>query len=93
MTHRSQTQPLGSWNAGSIFKNPADNSAGRLIEGAGLKGLTFGGAQISEKHANFIINTGQAKASDVRSLISIIHSKVKEKYNISLELEIKIIGE
>jgi UDP-N-acetylmuramate dehydrogenase len=93
MLRRSQGQPLGTWNAGSVFKNPAGNSAGRLIEAAGLKGLRFGGAEISQKHANFIINTGNARASDVRSLVTMVHQKVKEQFNIDLELEIKIIGE
>jgi len=89
---RQKTQPIGSWNAGSIFKNPEGFSAGKLIEDAGLKGLQFGGAKISEKHANFILNFDNAKASDVLELIRIIRAKVKEKFNIDLELEIKIIN-
>lgn len=93
MLRRSNTQPIGTWNAGSVFKNPPENSAGRLIDACGLKGVRFGGAQVSEKHANFIVNTGQAKASDVRALIAMIHARVKEKFGISLDLEIKIVGE
>ena len=92
MFRRSQAQPAGAWNAGSVFKNPQDDSAGRLIESAGLKGLTFGGAQVSEKHANFIVNTGNATSSDIRSLISIVHHKVKEQFGVNLELEIQIRG-
>lgn len=89
---RLETQPLSTLNAGSIFKNPPDNSAGRLIEACGLKGVSFGGAQVSEKHANFIVNRGKASASDVRALISLVHEKVKEKFGIGLELEIKMAG-
>ena len=88
---REQTQPLGSWNAGCIFKNPDGGIAGRLIDECGLKGLSFGGAKVSEKHANFILNVDNAKSSDVFELMKIIRSKVKEKFNINLELEIKII--
>lgn len=91
LTRRSQTQPAGTWNAGSVFKNPPGDSAGRLIDACGLKGLAFGGAKISEKHANFIVNTGSATASDVRSLITIIHERVQDRFGISLELEIKIV--
>ncbi|MCX5782372.1 MAG: UDP-N-acetylmuramate dehydrogenase [Elusimicrobia bacterium] len=89
---RLESQPIESWNAGSIFKNPQGDYAGRLIEQAGLKGLKFGGAKISEKHANFIINSGDAKSSDVLELIKVVRHKVKEKFGIDLELEIKIIG-
>lgn len=92
MLRRSKAQPLGTWNAGSIFKNPTNNSAGRLIEECGLKGLKCGDAQISEKHANFIINTGEAKASDVLNLIKTAQNKVKEKFGIDLETEIKVIN-
>lgn len=92
-SNRLKTQPMDSWSAGSVFKNPQGESAGWLIEQAGLKGLKFGGAQISLKHANFIVNNGDAKASDVKSLITLIRSKVKEKFGIELELEIKIVGE
>jgi UDP-N-acetylmuramate dehydrogenase len=91
LRRRNESQPTGSWNAGSVFKNPQEDSAGRLIEACGLKGLAFGGAEISGKHANFIINKGSAKASDVKALISTIHQKVKEKFGIELELEIKLI--
>jgi UDP-N-acetylmuramate dehydrogenase len=93
MRRREETQPVSTWNAGSVFKNPPEDSAGRLIEECGLKGLKFGGAVISQKHANFIVNTGSAKASDVRALIAAVHGKVKEKFGIELELEIKLAGD
>lgn len=89
---RWEKQPRGL-SAGSIFKNPPGDYAGRLIEQAGLKGLKYGDAYISEKHANFIINRGKAKAKDALYLIRKIKSKVKEKFGVDLELEIKIVGE
>jgi UDP-N-acetylmuramate dehydrogenase len=93
MEGRKGRQPWGLPNAGSVFKNPLDESAGKLIESAGLKGLTVGGAQVSEKHANFIVNKGNAKAADVLQLMEIIKEKVLEMHRIRLEPEIKIIGE
>jgi len=93
LRRREERQPAGTWNAGSIFKNPPEDSAGRLIEACGLKGLQFGGAEVSPKHANFIVNKGSAKASDVRALIAAVHQKVKEKSGIELELEIKLAGQ
>ena len=74
MDKRKERQPWGLPNAGSMFKNPLDESAGRLIESAGLKGKTVGGAQVSEKHANFIVNTGKAKAADVLALMEIVQA-------------------
>jgi len=79
-------------SAGSIFKNPANDSAGRLIDAAGLKGKKVGEAQISPQHANFIINLGRAKAKDVLTLIRLAQNEVKEKFGVELELEIKLIG-
>ena len=93
MAGRKERQPWGSPNAGSVFKNPLDESAGKLIETAGLKGLMVGGAQVSEKHSNFIVNKGNAKAADVLQLMEIIKAKVLEMHRIRLEPEIKIIGE
>jgi UDP-N-acetylmuramate dehydrogenase len=93
MARRKERQPWGLPNAGSVFKNPQDESAGKLIESAGLKGLTVGGAQVSEKHANFIVNLGDAKASDVLQLMDLIKEKVLDVHRIRLEPEIKIIGE
>ena len=90
---RRTSQPLKYRSAGSIFKNPSkDSPAGYLIDQSGLKGLTIGNAQISQKHANFIINKGNATARDVIGLIEVIKKKVFEKFNIILELEIKLLG-
>ncbi|MFN3966630.1 MAG: UDP-N-acetylmuramate dehydrogenase [Endomicrobiia bacterium] len=91
LLERAETQPLGTFNAGSIFKNPEGKFAGKLIEECGFKGYRVGGACVSEKHANFILNTGNAKCSDVQKIIEEIRKKVFEKFGIELELEIKII--
>jgi len=93
MAQRKERQPWGLPNAGSVFKNPLDESAGKLIESAGLKGLTVGGAQVSEKHANFIVNLGNAKAADVLQLMERIRERVLDRHRVRLEPEIKIIGE
>jgi UDP-N-acetylmuramate dehydrogenase len=90
---RRKRQPWGLPNAGSVFKNPQEESAGMLIESAGLKGKMVGGAQVSEKHANVIVNTGNAKAADVLKLMEIVKEKVLEVSGVRLEPEIKIIGE
>jgi len=84
---RLNSQPLEYKNAGSVFKNPEGNYAGALIEGAGLKGYSVGDAEVSMKHANFIINKGNASGEDIRNLIANIQEKVYDKYNIKLELE------
>jgi len=90
--HKKLTsQPLFSPSAGCVFKNPPNISAGYLIEKAGLKGKKIGGAKVSEKHANFIINTGGAKASDVLGLIELIQEKIEKYNNIKLEPEIKLV--
>jgi UDP-N-acetylmuramate dehydrogenase len=93
MAGRKERQPWGLPNAGSVFKNPQDESAGKLIESAGLKGLTVGGAQVSDKHANFIVNRGNARAADVLQLMELIKEKVLDMHRVRLEPEIKIIGE
>ena len=93
MDKRKERQPWGLPNAGSMFKNPLDESAGKLIESAGLKGKILGGAQVSEKHANFIVNTGKAKAADVLALMEIVKQTVLDVHGARLEPEIKIIGE
>ncbi len=90
---RQQTQPHGYPNAGSIFKNPPGVYAGRLIETAGLKGLTRGGAQVSERHANFIVNTGTARVAEVRQLMGQIQQAVWEKNQVWLEPEVRLVGE
>lgn len=93
MNRRKERQPLTMRSAGSVFKNPpGDLSAGMMIESCGLKGLTVGGAQISLQHANFIINNGPARASDVKSLISQAKSAVQKKYNVVIEEEIQYLG-
>jgi UDP-N-acetylmuramate dehydrogenase len=89
---RSDTQPTGEPSCGSVFRNPKPEFAARLIQDAGLKGFSIGGAQISEKHANFIINLGDTKATDVLALVAHIQKVVKEKFNIDLIPEMKFIG-
>jgi len=90
---RKNNQPLRYRSAGSIFKNPEGNlAAGYLIDKTGLKGKRIGGAQISKKHANFIINIDNASSGDVIKLINVIEKKVKSKFDVKLELEIKILG-
>jgi len=88
---RSSSQPRGYPSAGSIFKNPIGDAAGRLIESAGCKGWRQGGAVVSDKHANFILNIDNATASDVLDLIEKIREAVYDKFSVNLELEIKII--
>ncbi len=84
---RVETQPLEYPSAGSVFRNPEGDFAGRLIEEIGYKGKSIGGAQVSEKHANFIINSGNATGEDIKKLIREIKEKIKEKYNIELKVE------
>lgn len=91
MRKRRETQPLNYPSAGSVFKNKDGYYAGRLIEQASLKGLSVGDAEVSNKHANFIINKGSASAEDVIELIKIIKRKIKQKYDIDLELEQEIL--
>ncbi|RAP76655.1 UDP-N-acetylmuramate dehydrogenase [Paenibacillus montanisoli] len=90
---RLQTQPLQMACAGSVFRNPPNDFAARLIQEAGLKGLRNGGAQISPMHANFIVNTGQAKAEDVLTLMETIQSTVKDKFGVELVAEVLVMGE
>ncbi|WP_128895109.1 UDP-N-acetylmuramate dehydrogenase [Longirhabdus pacifica] len=90
---RLQTQPLQLPSGGSVFRNPENNYAAKLIEEAGLKGLRSGDAEISQKHANFIVNHGDAKAEDVLSLIQHIQNVVREKFGIELVREVLFIGE
>ena len=90
---RKETQPLFQPSAGSIFKNPPDMPAGKLIEEAGLKGLRRGDAMVSPLHANFIVNVGTARARDVIGLITQIRERIYQEKGIRLELEVQIIGE
>tara|TARA_B110000259_G_scaffold169139_1_gene198807 strand:+ start:886 stop:1770 length:885 start_codon:yes stop_codon:yes gene_type:complete len=93
LAHRKNTQPLNCPTAGSTFRNPQGNFAAKLIEDCDLKGFRIGGAQVSEKHANFIINLGDASAQDIENIIIYIQQVVFKKKNIQLKREIKIIGE
>jgi UDP-N-acetylmuramate dehydrogenase len=93
LRYRKDTQPLTMPNAGCAFKNPKPNAAGQLIEAAGLKGFRVGDAQVSEKHANFIVNRGDARADDVMELIQYVHRTVQEKTGVKLQLELKVVGE
>ncbi|HXM88495.1 MAG TPA: UDP-N-acetylmuramate dehydrogenase [Candidatus Acidoferrales bacterium] len=90
---RASRQPRGVPNAGSIFKNPPGNFAGKLLEGAGLKGTRLGGAAFSDQHANFIVNLGGAQAADVRALIDMARDKVKEQSGVWLEPEVRLVGD
>ncbi len=89
---RSDTQPIGLPSCGSVFRNPEGHHAARLIEAAGLKGSVVGGAQVSEKHANFIINTGSATAQDIERLIGRIRETVEMQSGIRLKTEVHIVG-
>ncbi len=89
---RNETQPLELPNSGSMFKNPPNTFAAKLIEQAGLKGKRIGGAQISEKHANFIVNLGAAKAMDILQLLELAQRTVYQNTGIQLELEVRLLG-
>jgi UDP-N-acetylmuramate dehydrogenase len=90
---RMAKQPLAQPNTGSIFRNPEGDHAGRLIEAAGLKGATEGGAMVSTKHANFIVNVGDASASDVKALMERCQREVKQRFGVELIPEVEMIGE
>jgi UDP-N-acetylmuramate dehydrogenase len=90
---RRDHQPLGIPSAGSTFRNPPGDSAGRLIEGAGLKGRRIGGASVSEKHANFIVNDGHGTAADVRALVDDVAAAVERETGVRLEPEVVFIGD
>ena len=91
--YRRDTQPLTLPSAGCVFKNPSKDSAGRVIDLAGLKGAQVGDAQVSDKHANFIVNQGQASARDVLALIRKVRAAVAKKTGVKLELELKVVGQ
>jgi len=90
---RAAAQPIGQPSCGSVFRNPEGDYAARLIESAGLKGVTVGGACVSEKHANFIINTGEATAADIEELIDTVQLQVAEESGVWLETEVCVVGE
>lgn len=93
LRYRRDTQPLTLPSAGCVFKNPPNDSAGRLVESAGLKGARVGDAQVSEKHANFIVNRGNASAKDVLALIQKVRGQVARKTGVKLDLELKVVGQ
>lgn len=93
LKRRNTTQPTNQPCAGSVFRNPDNDFAGRLIEAEGLKGLRIGGAQVSDKHANFIVNTGDATAADIETLILVVQQKIEKAQGIRLQPEVHIVGE
>lgn len=92
LERRGRSQPTQQPSCGSVFRNPEGDHAARLIEAAGLKGRRLGGAQVSEKHANFIINTGSATAADLEALIKLVQREVERIHGVSLEPEVRILG-
>ncbi|MDJ0760240.1 MAG: UDP-N-acetylmuramate dehydrogenase [Woeseiaceae bacterium] len=93
LNRRKETQPLGQPSCGSVFQNPPGDHAARLIEAAGLKGFRIGGAEVSPKHANFIINADAASAEDIESLINHVQDTVEEQHGVRLKHEVRIVGE
>ncbi|MFA7239846.1 MAG: UDP-N-acetylmuramate dehydrogenase [Sulfuricellaceae bacterium] len=93
LERRVASQPLNLPNAGSVFRNPPGDHAARLIESCDLKGARVGGAEVSQKHANFIVNNGNAHAGDIESLITLVQDTVMEKHGVALVREVRIIGE
>lgn len=89
---RNETQPIKTKNCGSVFKNPPGDSAGRLVQAAGLKGLREGSAVVSPLHGNFIVNEGGATAKDVRRLIERVQAEVKRRFGATLETEVELVG-
>ncbi|MBV8341480.1 MAG: UDP-N-acetylenolpyruvoylglucosamine reductase, partial [Gammaproteobacteria bacterium] len=92
LERRRESQPIGEWSCGSVFTNPPGDHAARLIEAAGLKGFRIGDASVSEKHANFIINHGQASAGDLERLIGHVRDTVARIHGIALHPEVRIVG-
>jgi UDP-N-acetylmuramate dehydrogenase len=92
LERRKASQPIGEWSCGSVFTNPPGDHAARLIEAAGLKGFRIGGASVSEKHANFIINHGQASAADLERLIGHVRETVERVHGVQLTPEVRIVG-
>jgi len=92
LKQRSASQPIGVYSGGSVFKNPPGDFAGRLIEASNLKGFAIGGARVSEKHANFIINEDQAKAQDIEEIIDYVREQVWQQQQVQLQLEVRVLG-
>jgi len=92
LSQRVASQPLNQPNAGSVFRNPPGDFAARLIESCALKGVNIGGAQVSPKHANFIVNTGKATASDIESLMDLVQTTVRLRTGVDLVREVRIVG-
>ena len=93
IAERKASQPVGKPSCGSVFRNPDGDHAARLIEAAGLKGMRIGGAQISTKHANFILNTGEATAADIEALIGKAQQTVAQQFGVQLHPEVRVVGE
>jgi UDP-N-acetylmuramate dehydrogenase len=93
LARRKATQPIGEWSCGSVFTNPPGDHAARLIDTCGLKGFRIGGARVSEMHANFIVNDGTAKASDIEQLIAHVMRTVKQRHGVELKPEVRVVGE
>jgi UDP-N-acetylmuramate dehydrogenase len=93
LAQRAESQPVQQNSCGSVFRNPPGDHAARLIEATGLKGKTLGGAQVSQKHANFIINTGTATAADIETLLNQVQGCVEQAHGVRLEPEVRIVGE
>ncbi len=93
LAQRGASQPVQQYSCGSVFRNPPGDYAARLIEACGLKGSRVGGAQVSEKHANFIINTGNASATDIEMLLLQVQRTVEQQQGVRLETEVRIVGE
>jgi UDP-N-acetylmuramate dehydrogenase len=92
LTRRKESQPIGEWSCGSVFTNPPQDHAARLIEAAALKGYRIGDASVSQKHANFIINHGEARAADIEQLIEHVQSTVEQVHGVRLHPEVRIVG-
>ena len=93
LVRRRETQPIGAWSCGSTFTNPVGQHAAQLIESAGLKGARLGGAVVSEKHANFIVNEGSATAEDIERLIAYVQRTVEQRHGVRLQTEVRIVGD
>ncbi len=93
LARRKESQPIGEPSCGSVFTNPPGHHAAKLVESAGLKGFRIGGAVVSTKHANFIINEGTATAAELEQLIAFVKATVQQQYGIELKPEVRIVGE